>query len=84
MFFSDREFIRRVCALVRWHMQFLFVVNSMKFADIQTMAEQIEIQEVALLGLCDRLGRGRPDEEKESRNYQIFLEKCKQAEGEPK
>ncbi len=50
-------FIRQVRALVRWHMQILFVVKSLPFADVQGMKADTSVREVALLGLCDRLGR---------------------------
>ncbi|MEL7567968.1 MAG: HDIG domain-containing metalloprotein [Dehalobacterium sp.] len=56
-FTDDHEFINAVAELIRWHMQILFVVKELPLADIKTMKEQIDINEVALLGLCDRLGR---------------------------
>ena len=78
-FSSDDGFINQVSKMVRWHMQILFVVKGLPFADIGRMASEVSIEEVALLGLCDRLGRGdmttnkRKEEEK---NIKIFLEKC--------
>lgn len=77
---GDEELIDQVSKMVRWHMQILFVVKGLPFADIDRMAAEASIDEIALLGLCDRLGRGemtiskRQDEE---RNVSIFLEKCK-------
>lgn len=76
-FINDEDFIKRVTYLVRWHMQLLFVVNNMAFANIKEMKSQTSINEVALLGLCDRLGRGNVDVKKEAENVRIFLEKCK-------
>ena len=78
-FSSDDGFINQVAKMVRWHMQILFVVKGLPFADIGRMASEVSIDEVALLGLCDRLGRGdmtinkRKEEEK---NIKTFLEKC--------
>lgn len=57
VFFNDNEFIKKVCSLVRWHMQILFVIKSLPFANVEKMREQCNIYDVALLGLCDRLGR---------------------------
>jgi tRNA nucleotidyltransferase (CCA-adding enzyme) len=37
-FTDDEEFILRVSILVRWHMQILFVVKELPFADIKSMA----------------------------------------------
>lgn len=63
-FTKDEEFINKVSKMVRWHMQILFVTKSLPFADIPRMASEISIDEVALLGLCDRLGRGNMTPEK--------------------
>ena len=79
-FTGDDGFVRKVSKMVRWHMQILFVVKDLPFADIKKMSEETSIDEIALLSLCDRLGRGEMTEEKEreeQRNIEIFLEKCK-------
>lgn len=74
----DEAFINAVTALVRWHMQILFVVKDMPFADAKSMIKQVDINDVALLGLCDRLGRGSVDVEAEKLNIEIFLSKLVQ------
>jgi len=75
-FNCPEDFILRVSRLVRWHMQILFVVKGLPFADIQRMKSQVSISEVALLGLCDRLGRGgEVDVEGERENIRRFIEK---------
>jgi putative nucleotidyltransferase with HDIG domain len=76
-FEEDKAFNEKVVALVRFHMQILFVVKSLPFADVKSMKEQASIYDVALLGLCDRLGRLGADEKVEEENIKIFLEKCK-------
>lgn len=76
---NDEKFINQVSKLVRWHMQILFVTKGLPFADIGRMASEVSIEEVALLGLCDRLGRGDMTVEKkleEERSIVTFLEKC--------
>ncbi|MGE5381234.1 MAG: HD domain-containing protein [Methylocystaceae bacterium] len=80
-FTDDNSFIDQVAQLVRWHMQVLFVVKDLPFADIDTMLSQVELDEVALLSLCDRMGRGELDPEiaaREAENIRIFVEKCRQ------
>lgn len=60
-------------------MQILFVTKGLPFADIGRMASEVSIDEVALLGLCDRLGRGDMTLDKkqdEQRSIVTFLEKC--------
>jgi tRNA nucleotidyltransferase (CCA-adding enzyme) len=66
--------------MVRWHMQMLFIVKGWQhFTDIPGMAAEVSLREIALLGFCDRLGRGNLTQEKrqqELSNVQAFLEKC--------
>jgi putative nucleotidyltransferase with HDIG domain len=76
-FSEDEEFIDKVAALVRWHMQILYVIKSLPFADIKSMKKQTSINDVALLGLCDRLGRLCANRKAEEENILLFLEKCR-------
>lgn len=69
-------FIDKVSALVRWHMQILFVVKGLPFADIKHMKEQTSVSDVALLGYCDRLGRLHVDRQTEEENIRQFLKLC--------
>ena len=79
VFSEDSEFINRVIALVRWHMQTLFVIKSQSFADVKGMAKEVSIKEIALLSECDRLGRGEMNQSKikeEKENIKTFIRKC--------
>lgn len=76
-FEEDNAFIKKVAALIRFHMHILYVVRSLPFADIKSMKKQISVDDVALLGLCDRLGRVGADTQKEEEAISLFLEKCK-------
>lgn len=76
-FTQDKNFIYDVSNLIRYHMQILFVINNLPFADIQGMKNDTDIEEVALLGLCDRTGRLNTDKLKEEKNIEEFLKKCK-------
>ena len=74
---QEEEFIRAVTALVRWHMQALFVINSLPFAEIDEMKKHVSVREVALLALRDRLGRAVDiDAAKEEENIRLFMERC--------
>lgn len=73
-FSEDERWIEAVCALVRWHMQILYVAKSPSFAEIEKMKRQTDIRDVALLGLCDRLGRLGADREKEEDAVAAFLQ----------
>lgn len=75
-FTDDETFLTKVISIVRWHMQILFVLNDLPFADIKSMKSQSDIREIALFGLCDRLGRLDPDRTAEENNIKRFIEKC--------
>ena len=79
VFSSDQVFINFVAKMVRWHMQILHVVKGLPYANIERMASEVSIKEIALMGLCDRLGRGgmtKEKEQEEEKNIKIFLDKC--------
>ena len=76
-FMENKMLIHQVTALIRWHMQILFVVKSMKFADIKTMMKETDMEEIALLGYCDRMGRLNANRKEENENLRIFMEKCR-------
>lgn len=79
-FHEEPEFIANVAAMVRWHMQVLYVVKNLPFANIGEMLRQVSLEEIALLCKCDRLGRGNLDQEgrqAEEENVRIFIEKCR-------
>jgi len=76
-FSQDSEFVDKVANLVRWHMQILFVAKDLPYRDIEGMKEQTDIEEVALLGLCDRMGRTGADITNERNNIKIFLDKAR-------
>ena len=81
-FSTDTNFINKVAKMVRWHMQPLFVSKKLPFGDIKRMTEEVSINEIALLSLCDRLGRGGMDEEKieqEKRDIDEFVAECQRA-----
>ncbi len=66
-FTEDEEFIKEVSKLVRWHMQPLFVNKNLPFKDIESMVKEVSIKEIALISLCDRLGREVCQKEKKKR-----------------
>ena len=72
---QDEEFIKDVTALVRYHMQILFVLNNLPFAAISSMKDHVDINEIALLGYCDRMGRLNADSSKEEKNIKEFIRK---------
>ena len=57
-------------------MQILFVINDLPFAAIKELKQNSDIKEIALLGLCDRLGRTGANQLTEKDNVQLFIKKC--------
>ncbi len=43
--------------LVKYHMHILYVTEKLPFGDASKMKQETDVNEVALLGLCDRIGR---------------------------
>jgi tRNA nucleotidyltransferase (CCA-adding enzyme) len=76
---GDEALIKSVSALVRWHMQLLYVTKHLPFADLKSMVKEADASEVALLCFCDRLGRGGLTQQiidEELNNIEHFLRKC--------
>lgn len=75
-FTDDNNFIDEVCGLVRYHMHILYVVNKLPYKDMKGMRENTDVNEVALIGLCDRMGRLDSDISDEVKTIKRFLEMC--------
>ncbi len=78
-FLDKDEFVKKVSQMVRWHMQILFVVKKLPFAQLDKMLQEVSPGEIALLSLCDRLGRGEMDEAtrlQELENTKYFISRC--------
>lgn len=60
-FNEDEHFIDEVTSLVRWHMQSLFVNKGSRFQNVEGMLKDVDVNEISLVALADRLGRGKLD-----------------------
>jgi putative nucleotidyltransferase with HDIG domain len=80
-FGEDEDFVNRVAALVRYHMQILYVVKDMPFKDIAGIHGNSDVAEIALLGLCDRLGRTGVDSDFEEEQIKMFIQRCNDYKG---
>ncbi|MEG1550755.1 MAG: HDIG domain-containing protein [Oscillospiraceae bacterium] len=74
---QDKQFINKVSMLIRYHMHILYVVKNLPYGDKKSMKIDTDIDELAILGLADRLGRGKCNFEKEKKNIAVFIEKSK-------
>lgn len=76
-FKQEASFIRAVSALIYYHMQILFVVKNNSRADLAGIKKNVDLEELALLGLCDRLGRKINNKAEEEDNIKRFIEICR-------
>ena len=71
---EEEEFIKEVTALVRWHMQIMYVTRNLPFAQVPQMLKEVDPKEISLLGFCDRMGRTGIDEKEQERDIRLFYE----------
>ncbi|HHX13122.1 MAG TPA: HDIG domain-containing protein [Clostridiales bacterium] len=76
---DDIEFKLKVGALVRYHMHMLYVLKKLPFADMKNLLRKVDIEDMALLSKCDRLGRTGANTEEEEASYHEYLGKLKTA-----
>ena len=64
--------------MVRWHADTICHKGS-AFANIKDMLKQVPLEEIVLLSLCDRLGRGEMEEGmiRKKKKCKTFAEICK-------
>lgn len=80
-FNQEPSFIEEVAAMVRYHMHLLYVLRKLPFADWKGMLKRTDPEELALLCLCDRLGRGGANALEQEKEYREFLIQLRQHAG---
>ena len=70
----DKRFIQTVITLVRYHMHLLYVTKRLPYGDINGLKKQANINDIALLGWCDRMGRTNADPFLEQKNIELFYQ----------
>lgn len=73
-FNCEQAFVDSVAAMVRYHMHMLYVLRKLPYADLKGLLKRVDIYELALLCLCDRLGRTDADFQLEEEEYSEFLQ----------
>lgn len=72
---DDKDLKYKVSKLVRYHMQPLFFDKNLPFFSCEDMLSEVDYNEVALISMADRLGRGNITseiKEKELKNLERF------------
>lgn len=72
-FSQDVDFIHAVAAMVRYHMHMLYILRKLPYSDLMGLLRKVDVDELALLCLCDRLGRKGADPSTERKEYDEFL-----------
>ncbi len=73
-FNCEQAFTDSVSAMVRYHMHMLYVLRKLPYADLKGLLKRVDIYELALLCLCDRLGRTNADQGVEEKEYTEFIQ----------
>lgn len=77
---EDEGFKEKVVALIRWHMQSLFVNKNLPYSDVKSMLRDVSLDEIGLLSYCDRMGRNiesKDDIRKVEESIKSFKESCR-------
>ncbi|HHV10156.1 MAG TPA: HDIG domain-containing protein [Clostridiales bacterium] len=69
---SEQDFIERVYLLVKYHMHMLYILKNLPFSDKKGLISSVDIKDIALLGLCDRLGRKAVNRDEVTEEYRRF------------
>lgn len=69
---TKEDFINQVSSLVRYHMHILFVIKNLPYMDLDGMRKSVDINELALLGFADRMGRTNSDEKEVAQTINNF------------
>lgn len=69
---SEQDFIVKVCMLVKYHMHMLYILKDLPFSDKKGLISSVDMNDIALLGYCDRLGRKDADRNKVMEEYGRF------------
>lgn len=72
-FSQEEHFLQSVVSLVRYHMHMLYLLRELPHSDLMGLLRNVDIEEIALLCLCDRLGRKGADAAAERKEYAEFL-----------
>lgn len=70
----DKEEINEVCTLVKYHMHHLFIINNLPYGNVEGLIQEVNINDMALLFISDRLGRLQSTYEEKSNEIRDVLE----------
>ena len=73
----EQSFQQAIVHLIYYHMHILYVTKNLPFADIEGLKRNTNVNDVALLGWCDRMGRTNANPKQEKETIDQFLHRLK-------
>lgn len=70
----DKNEIDKVCSLVKYHMHHLFIIKNLPYGNVNGLINEVDINDMALLFISDRLGRLQDTYEEKSKEVLDVLE----------
>lgn len=65
---------KKVCNLIRYHMHHLFIIKDLPYGNVEEMISNVDINDMVLLFISDRLGRMQDTYEKKSKEILDVLQ----------
>ncbi|GAA0763031.1 MULTISPECIES: HD domain-containing protein [Clostridium] len=56
--YENMDFTKRVTEIVRFHMHHIYIIKKLPFSDIEGLLNSENFNDIILLFICDKLGRG--------------------------
>lgn len=69
----DEEFTQAVATLVKFHMHHIYILKNLPFGNIEKLIETNNVNDIVMLFLCDKLGRGGQNNEDKKRVFEEVL-----------
>lgn len=70
---KDTEFIEKVCELVKFHMHHIYILKNLPFGNVKHLIETNNVNDIVLLFICDKLGRGEQSDKDKKRVFEEVL-----------
>lgn len=70
---NNEEFVEKVSQLVKFHMHHIYILKNLPFGSIKHLIESNNVNDIVLLFICDKLGRGKQTNEEKRKVFEEVL-----------
>lgn len=70
---KDAKFAEKVAQLVKFHMHHIYILKNLPFGNIKELIETNNVNDIVLLFVCDKLGRGGQSEQDKKRVFDEII-----------